>query len=181
MPTENHIAPLAPELLHILQHSLGVDEYGQGNQYRNHYVAGGVDVEHCRQLVSLGYMRERAGSVLSGGDPWFNVTPAGVDAVAFLSPPAPPPKKRSQWDEYLDHDSCDRFGEWLLGGMKPEFEHRGSWRSREYRMYRCRYSSVHAEVRGEWCRTMKDAKASYKAALKARRDELKAFRAGVAA
>lgn len=180
MPTENNAA-FDPALLGILQHSLGVDEYGQGNQYRNHYVAGGIDVERCRQLVDLGYMKERPASAISGGDPWFSVTAAGVGAVAVLSPPAPPPKKRTQWDEYLDRDSCDRFGEWLLGGMKPEFEHRGSWKNREYRMYRCRYSSMHSEVRGEWCRTMKDAKASYKAALKTNRDELKAYRAGAAA
>ncbi|MHB0986236.1 MAG: hypothetical protein ACYC05_11690 [Sulfuricella sp.] len=26
--------------LHILQHSLGLDKYGDGNQYRNHFVTG---------------------------------------------------------------------------------------------------------------------------------------------
>lgn len=55
------------ELLHILQHSLGLNEYGQGNQYRNHFVAGGDDVRKCRELVALGYMRERKDNGLTGG------------------------------------------------------------------------------------------------------------------
>lgn len=172
---------LRHDLLHILQHSLGVDEYGQGRQYRNHFVAGGDDVTLCRELVSLGYMSERQATQLSGGDPWFQVTPAGIDAVALFSPAPPPPRKRTQWDEYLDHDSCDRFGEWLLGGMKPEFEQRGSWGKYEHRMYRCRYSRHHSEVKGEWCRTKKEAKASYKAALKAHHAEARAMRKELAA
>ncbi len=176
MPTENDSAAFAPSLLHILQHTLGVDEYGQGRQYRNHYVAGGDDVRLCRELAALGYMKERPATVISGGDPWFCVTPAGVDAVALFSPPAPPPKKRTQWNEYIDYDSCDSFGEFLLGAMKPAFECRGSWRNYEYRMYRCRYSRQHSEVAGEWLRTKKEAKASYKQALKtfqARQRELR--------
>lgn len=162
---------LTPQLLHILQHSLGADEYGRGHQYRNHYVAGGRDVDLCRDLVSLGYMRERPATQISGGDPWFSVTQDGIGAVALFSPAAPPPKKRTQWDEYLDDDSCDKFGEWLLGPMRPKFEHRGTWSSFEYRMFRCRHSRQHAEISGEWCRTMKEAKASYKAALKASKEK----------
>jgi hypothetical protein len=58
-----------PKLLHILQHSLGLDHYGNGRQYRNHYVAGGDAVENCRALVAAGYMEEYRPSALSGGDP----------------------------------------------------------------------------------------------------------------
>lgn len=160
---------LAPHLLHILQHSLGVDAYGQGRQYRNHYVAGGDDVALCRELANLGYMKERAATQLSGGDPWFNVTDEGIDAVALFSPEAPPPPKRTQFDEYLDYDSCDSFGQWLLGNKMPEFEQRGSWGNYEHRMFRCRYSRREVEVKGEWCKTQKAAKASYKEALKKHR------------
>ena len=170
------IKELAQNLLHILQHSLGLDEFGQGSQYRNHYCAGGDDVVLCRDLAGLGYMKERPATVISGDCPWFSVTPSGIDAVALFSPPPPPQKKRKQWHEYLDCDYADSFGEFLLGVMKPAFEHRGTWRTFEYRMYRCRYSRQHTEISGEWCTTMKEAKASYKAALKVHQAEAKALR-----
>mgnify|MGYP001566408698 CR=1 FL=1 len=66
------------ELLHILRHSLGLDRYGQGDSYRNHFVAGGDDVTKCRELVSLGYMTERQGNELTGGGPLFHVTDLGI-------------------------------------------------------------------------------------------------------
>ena len=98
---------LTPELLHILQHSLGVDRYGQGEQYRNHYVAGGNDVERCRTLVAQGYMREQPGGQLTGGMPVFSVTAAGIDAVALQSE-TPPKLTRSQkrYRDYLEVAEC---------------------------------------------------------------------------
>lgn len=42
--------------LKILQHSLGVDQYGQGPMYRNHFYAGEADQETCRELLFMGYM-----------------------------------------------------------------------------------------------------------------------------
>lgn len=105
------------ELLHILQHSLGLNKYGQGAQYRNHFVAGGDDVRKCRDLVALGYMRERNDNGLTGGDPCFSVTRNGIDAVGRESqkPPPEPKLTRSQrrYRDYLDADCCESFGEWL--------------------------------------------------------------------
>lgn len=103
------------ELLHILQHSLGLDQYGQGRQYRNHYVAGGDDAKKCRSLVGQGYMQEHQATQLSGGDPVFTVTPAGIDYVS-LNSPAPPQKPkltRSQkrYQEYLAAD------DWFPGSI----------------------------------------------------------------
>lgn len=31
---------LTSEQLHVLQHALGLDKYGQGEMYRNHFCAG---------------------------------------------------------------------------------------------------------------------------------------------
>ena len=96
-------------LLHILQHSLGLDEYGQGGQYRNHYVAGGDDVTKCQDLVALGYMREREGMPpsLTGGSPVFNVTSAGIDAVALESPKPPKVSRSKQrYRRYLEFGDC---------------------------------------------------------------------------
>ncbi|RQR65333.1 hypothetical protein DIE18_02290 [Burkholderia sp. Bp9125] len=58
--------------------SIGLNEF---RQYRNHFVAGGSNIELCRQAVSRGHMVERAASVLTGGSPWFSVTPAGIEYV----------------------------------------------------------------------------------------------------
>jgi len=55
------------QLLHILQHSLGLGQYGQGKQYRNHFVAGDDDAEKCRELVGMGFMTEHRASELTGG------------------------------------------------------------------------------------------------------------------
>lgn len=196
MPEETQSSGLAPNLLGILQHSLGLDEYGQGRQYRNRYVAGGEDVSLCRELVALGYMNEHAASMLTGGDPWFGVTPAGIDAVAQFSPPPPPPAKRTNFDAYLDECECyDGFAH-FLGINMPMLQQRGEWGNREYRMVRYPRGSAYRqhgrhysltqwspyetlEVAGDWAPTMKEAKASYKAALKAYRDNLKAERAAL--
>lgn len=97
--------------LGILQHALGVDQFGLGESYRNHYVGGEED---CRELVALGYMVERAASELTGGDPLFLVTEAGKAAVRAESPKPPkltPAQRR--YRDFLDADCGMKFGEWL--------------------------------------------------------------------
>jgi hypothetical protein len=102
--------------LHILQHSLGLDEYGRGPQYRNHFVTGEGSDDHplCMALVKDGLMERRGGSVLTGGDDVFIVTHAGIQFVADNSP-TPPKLTRSQkrYQGYLDADCGLTFGEWL--------------------------------------------------------------------
>ena len=73
--------------LRILQHSLGVDKYGKGRQYRNHFCTGpgSDDYEECQALVAAGLMSERNGSELSGGASIFCVTESGIDYVARYS------------------------------------------------------------------------------------------------
>lgn len=105
--------------LHILQHSLGLDQYGEGRQYRNHFVTGpgSDDFNNCRALVADGLMTERAGNELSGGDPVFSVTRNGIDFVALNSPRRPPEPKltRSQrrYREFRRSDCGLTFAEWL--------------------------------------------------------------------
>ncbi len=105
--------------LHILQHSLGLDQYGGGTQYRNHFVTGpgSKDFANCRALVAGGLMTERAGNELSGGDSIFCVTPKGIDFVALNSPARPPEQKltRSQkrYRAWLNADCGLSFAEWL--------------------------------------------------------------------
>ena len=102
---------MTTEQLGILQHSLGVDQYGRGRQFRNHFVGG---AEECRPLVALGYMTEHSASELTGGDPWFRVTESGKSAMLAESP-KPPKLSRSQkrYRRFLDADSGLTFIEWL--------------------------------------------------------------------
>lgn len=105
------------EALGILQHALGVDRYGRGEQYRSHFVTGAGNDDHaaCMQLVAAGLMTRRAGDTLPfGGDDLFHVTDTGRAFVAEHSP-APPKLTAGQrrYRDYLDADSDLSFGEWL--------------------------------------------------------------------
>ena len=103
------IEMIGKDLLQILQHSIGVDQYGQGPQYRNHFATGpgGKDFDKCRQLTELGLMEDLGTRKLWGDMHCFVVTPLGIDAVALQSP-APPKLSRGQkrYREYLASSDC---------------------------------------------------------------------------
>jgi hypothetical protein len=105
--------PLTDEQLHVLQHSLGVDKYGQGEMYRDHFCAGGEDVPICESLVALGYMRQHR---TTEHMPYYNctVTDAGK-AVVLAESPKPPKLTRSQqrYRAFLEADCDMSFIEWL--------------------------------------------------------------------
>lgn len=99
--------------LEILQHALGVDQYGRGRMYRNHFCAGGDDEAVCRELVAMGYMCQHATTDVF---PYFNcsVTDAGKRAMREASP-KPPKLTRAQrrYRAFLDSDTDLSFLEWL--------------------------------------------------------------------
>lgn len=102
--------------LHILQHSLGVDQYGQGDQYRNHFVTGEGSTDHpiCNDLVERGLMTVRRDSQMCGGMDIFHVTDAGKRWMAANSPPPPKlTKGQERYRRYLAADSSLSFGDWL--------------------------------------------------------------------
>lgn len=103
---------LTPRQLEILQHSLGVDQYGQGEMNRNHFCAGGADEDICRELVALGYMRTFERSYL----PYYNcaVTDAGKAAMLAQSP-KPPKLTRGQqrYRRYLKADTGFSFRDYM--------------------------------------------------------------------
>lgn len=104
--------------LQILQHSLGVDEYGQGEMNRNHFCAGGADETICRELVALGYMRQHE---TTEAFPYFNCSVTDEGKAAMLrESPKPPKLTRSQkrYREFLRADAGYTFREWL--GLKAE-------------------------------------------------------------
>jgi hypothetical protein len=105
------------ELLQILQHSIGVDQYGQGEQYRNHFATGpgGKDFEKCQELESLGLMEDLGKRSMWGDMHCFVVTPKGIDTVALESPTPPKiSKSKARYKEYLDSADCfENFRDFL--------------------------------------------------------------------
>lgn len=111
-------AALPAAELHILRHALGVGDDGLEGSYRNHFVTGkgGADHQHCMALVARGYMVQRAGNAITGGDDLFTVNEAGRAALKEHTPP-PPKLTRSQrrYQQFLSYDGGVTFGEYLRG------------------------------------------------------------------
>lgn len=112
--------------LHILQHSLGLDQYGEGRQYRNHFVTspGSTDYDDCVSLVSDGLMTQRngRGNVLTGGSDLFMVTPKGIDYVALNSPQRPKlSRSKQRYLRYREYgDGFDSFLAFCRWDANPE-------------------------------------------------------------
>jgi hypothetical protein len=111
---------LTTRQLEILQHALGVDQYGQGEMYRNHFCAGGDDEATCRELVALGFMRLWSNADPNTGEtpgfPYYNcsVTESGKAAMLAQSPLAPKlTRSQERYRRFLNADSGMSFKEWL--------------------------------------------------------------------
>lgn len=107
-------------ILSILQHSVGVDQYGHGAKYRNHFCTGpgSTDYPICREAVQLGLMKERPGNELTGGDALFTVTPEGLDFIEKHSPRPPKvSRSRERYLRWLNDNRGETFGEHLRFGM----------------------------------------------------------------
>lgn len=105
-----------PKHLHILQHSLGCDKYGNGTQYRNHYAVGpGQDsFSECRELCEIGLMEDHGPQSVAGGMHCFTVSEKGKRQMKENSPQAPKisPGRRRYLD-FLEADSGLSFIKWL--------------------------------------------------------------------
>jgi len=151
--------------LALLWHTLGVTPERR-EPYRNHFVAdpGHYAMPDLQGLEAEGLMaRARTPAFCCPDDVVFTVTDAGRRLALRL---LPEPPKQTRYDEYLCSEYSESFADYL-GINVPEYESRGDWRNREYRMRRWVGLSSYIDVQGEWARTKKEAKASYKAALKA--------------
>ncbi|KVO11760.1 hypothetical protein [Burkholderia ubonensis] len=153
--------------IELLHHTLGL-RIDRRESYRNHFVAGPGhhDMPDLEALEGAGLMaRVPSPKFLGPDDVVFMVTDDGfllaLDAL-------PEPSKRTRYDDFMDYDGCISFGEYLCGNRLPQFENRRDHigRNTEYRMYRYDSEGWRREIEGAWAPTMKEAKASYKAALK---------------
>jgi hypothetical protein len=119
---------MSKEKLHILQHALGVDMYGQGQMYRNHFVTGRRcdDWEHCMSLCRLRLMVRRPPSALTGNDYCFLVTTKGKEVVREHSPKPPTLTKttrsKSRYRRYLSSEVNMSFGDWIKSGYYKHYE-----------------------------------------------------------
>lgn len=105
----------------IVQHALGLDQYGRGTMFRNHFIAGPRHHERDKleMLVSAGIMQKREGlsPALLGGESeeCFFVTPSGIEWVKANSPK--PPKLTRAQKRYLQwlevRDCFDSFRDFL--------------------------------------------------------------------
>jgi len=103
---------MTSQQLEILQHSLGVDQYGRGQMYRNHFCAGGSDEEICRELVAMGFMITFTRTHL----PYYNCTVTDEGKKAMLEQsPQPPKLTRSQqrYRRFLKMDTGLSFRDFL--------------------------------------------------------------------
>ena len=122
---------LPPKHLHILQHSLGRDEYGEskskineGEDYRNHFCTGpgSKDFDACKALVADGLMIERSPSQISGGDSIFIVTTKGKEYIALHSPKRPKlTRSKQRYLRFLEYgDGFDSFLQFCKWDAQPE-------------------------------------------------------------
>lgn len=105
--------------LHILQHCLGLDQFGQGESYRNHFATGPGSVDHplCEELLRDGLMTVRRQPAGYGGMDFFFVTDAGRAFVAEHSPV--PPKLSAGARRYREFlDVSDMTGETFIQFLK---------------------------------------------------------------
>lgn len=103
-------------ILPIIQHSLGVDRFGRGRQYRSHFVTGEGSIDHpiCMEAVELGLMTRHPGNSLTDEMDLFLITDAGR---AFVAKHSPKPDRRQR--------ARDRYSRFLdLSDMMPDLTFR---------------------------------------------------------
>lgn len=165
--------------LGLLHHTLGVTPEKR-TPFRNHFMAGEGhhDQLDLKALEASGFMSRQDNAEWLGGGDLFRVTDAGESYALDNLPATPPPAKKSAFDVFMDSDCGYSFSEWLCGWRMPKYELRGSHPG-EYRMWRWNYAypGDSGRLHGEWCATKKEAKSTYKAALKAHQQERKQWSA----
>jgi predicted secreted acid phosphatase len=114
--------------LQIIQHSLGLDQCGRGEMYRNRFVSGPghSDQPEIDQLVAEGLMEDCSSrvhpSLLGEGARLFCVTDAGIEWVKANSPKVPRrTKAQERYRRFLEWGDCfDSFVDFCRWDAQPE-------------------------------------------------------------
>lgn len=120
---------LSPSQLHILQHSLGLDQYGRGSEYRNRFVTGpgSKDWDDCQTLVSGACMYDHGPMSIAGGMHCFQVTDWGRLKMQEQNPEPPKISKAKQrYHEWMAVGECYQdwnFIDWLRYKQKRKVEY----------------------------------------------------------
>lgn len=157
---------ISEEQIALLCHALGIDEH-QREPYRNHFLAnlGHPDNNDLIALVHAGHMIACVAPAMWGSGIVYVVTDAGRQiAINSLPEPKKLSRSKAKYQDFLDSDGCcgDDFASFL--GIRPPEREYGSWDNRGL----IRFHSHRAT--GQWCKTVKEAKSSYKAAMKANKE-----------
>jgi hypothetical protein len=149
--------------LGLLWHTLGIrpEDRHRRTVTRNYFLTspGYDDANNLDVLVTAGLMTcGKPPAFCDQSEVVYRATRDG-ERVALGKLPLLP--KLTRYEQFLNADIDCTFAEWL-GIEKPTLEFRGSsWWGKDRKF---RFSTSRAT--GEWCPTQKEAKASYKAALK---------------
>lgn len=145
---------------------------------RNYFLAGYKDVADWEYLVEIGYATKRFRTIGEEEYKYFYVSEKGILEFRLyfrrevIDKFIEPKKSRENYIlfKYGEYDCT--FAEYL-GIYVPKLETKGTWRKYKYRYYSTNPKHIgrgfgfnKSSVCGEWCKTQKEAKASYKEALK---------------
>ncbi len=99
--------------LHCLRHALGLDDNGNGREYRNYYATDPGD-KTIFALEKLGDMEAYTTMDTSSGLVYYRVTDKGKARVKACRPP-PLSRSKKRYRMFLETDSGLSFLEWLKG------------------------------------------------------------------
>lgn len=107
---------MSTEELHILFHSIGLDDNGHGREYRNHFATSpeSQDGILCIHLCAKGLMIDQGEQSMWGGMHCYCVTDKGKAFVRSHAKPLPKLSRSQQrYRNFLHADCGMTFGEYI--------------------------------------------------------------------
>lgn len=177
MQTQELEIKLSDKQIDLIAHSLGINYYNAklsddpkykslpDEFYRNYFCVGDPNqfTDEMRELEEAGFIE----TWNKFGNFYFGITKNGIEEfrviflreiyIPFISLPKTKSRSKARYREFLNNDGYYDFAE-SIGIQKPRREHENGL----VRFASTKYSGI----KGELCKTIKEAKVSYKEALK---------------